>query len=80
MVRESVPWSALITVFLGICVSSVSGMNTPWILTSTTPLTSEMLNVLPSVGAPGAGAFEVVNGTSGPNVVPAEFVATRRTW
>ena len=74
------PWSALITVFLGICVSSVSGTNTPWILTSTTPLTSETLNVLPSVGEPGAGRFPVVNVTSGPNVVPALFVATSRTW
>jgi hypothetical protein len=38
------------------------------------------LNVLPSVGEPGAGSFPVVNVTSGPNVVPAEFVATSRTW
>ena len=51
------PWSASITVFFGICVSSVSGMNTPLTLTSTTPLTSEMLNVLPSVGEPGGGSF-----------------------
>ena len=38
-----------------------------------------MLNVLPSVGAPGAGAIAVVNVTSCPNVVPALFVATSRT-
>ena len=29
-------------------------MNTPWILTSTSPLTSEMLKFLPSVGEPGS--------------------------
>ena len=46
--------------------------------TSTTPLTSETSNVLPSVGEPGAGSFPVVNVTSGPNVVPALFVATSR--
>ena len=74
------PWSALITVFLGICVSSVSGMNTPWILISTRPLTVETLNVLPSVGEPGVRPWVVVNVMSGPNVVPAAFVATRRTW
>ena len=55
-------------------------MNTPLILTSTRPLTSETLNVLPSIGEPGAGAFAVVNVTSGPNVVPAALVATSRTW
>ena len=80
MVSLSVPWSALITVFLGICVSSVSGMNLPFTSLRTTPLTSEMLNVLPSVGEPGGGNFPVVNVTSGPNDVPAEFVATSRTW
>ncbi len=57
VVSDSVPWSASITVFFGICVSSVSGMNTPLTLISTTPLTSETLNVLPSVGEPGAGAW-----------------------
>ena len=50
LVSAKVPCSALITVFLGICVSSVSGTNTPWTLTSTSPLTVETLNVLPSVG------------------------------
>ncbi len=38
-----------------------------------------MVNVLPSVGAPGAGAAAVVNVTSCPNLVPAPLVATRRT-
>ena len=80
MISESVPWSALISVFVGICVSSVSGMNLPWILTSTSPLTRETLNVLPSAGEPGAGALAVVNVMSGPNVVPPAFVATSRTW
>ena len=68
------------TVFLGICDSSVNGTNTPWIFTSTTPLTSAMLKVFPRVGEPGAGSFAVVNVMSGPNVVPALFVATKRTW
>ena len=40
---------------VGDLLSSVRGMKTPWILISTTPLTSEMLNVLPSAGAPGPG-------------------------
>src|ERR1700733_9945004 len=51
-----VPWSASITVLVGICVSSVRGTNTPWIFTSTSPLTTDTLNVLPSVGGLGAGA------------------------
>ena len=53
MISERVPWIALISVFFGICVSSVSGMNLPWILTRTRPLTVDTLNVLPSVGEPG---------------------------
>ena len=80
LVSVSVPWSASITVFFGICVSSVNGMKWPFTLTSTSPLTSEMLKLLPSVGDPGAGAFAVVNVTSGPNVVPAALVATSLTW
>ena len=68
------------TVFLGICDSSVNGTNTPWIFTSTIPLTGEMSKVFPRVGEPGAGNDDVVNVTSGPNVVPALFVATSRTW
>ena len=79
MISDSVPWIALISVFFGICVSSVSGMNLPWILTSTSPLTFEMLNVLPSAGAPGVAPWLVVNVMSGPKVVPLPFVATRRT-
>ena len=79
-VSDSVPCSALITVFFGICVSSVSGTNTPWILTSTSPLTVETLNVFPSVGEPGVPPCVVVNVMSGPNVVPAAFDATSRTW
>ncbi len=80
MISESVPWSALISVFFGICVSSVRGMNLPWILTSTSPLTVETLNVLPSVGEPGVGPWLVVNVMSGPNVVPFLLVATMRAW
>ena len=77
---DNVPWSALITVFFGICVSSVSGMNTPWTLISTSPLTVETLNVLPSVGAPGVGPWLVVNVMSGPYVVPFLLVAANRAW
>ena len=79
MVSDNVPWIALITVFLGIWVSSVSGMNLPWILTKMRPLTVEMLNVLPSVGEPGVAPCLVVNVMSGPNVVPLPLVATSRT-
>ena len=81
VVSESVPWIALITVFLGIWRSWVSGTNMPWSLTSTRPLTGEMLNVLPSVGRAGQSPpCLVVNVTSGPNVVPLPLVATSRTW
>ena len=68
------------TVFFGIWVSSVSGTNTPLILISTMPLTGARLNVLPSVGEPGVAPWLVVNVTSGPNVVPALFVAASLTW
>ena len=64
---------------LGILVSSVSGMKTPWTSISTRPV-DDTLNVLPSPGAPGAGPRSVVNVMSGPYVVPAVFVATSRTW
>ena len=47
--------------------------------TSTSPDTGWMLNVVPSVGAPGAGAIAVVNVMSCPSVVPAVLVATSRT-
>ncbi len=67
------------TVFFGIWVASVSGMNLPWILISTSPLTGARLNVLPRVGALGVAPWFVVNVMSGPNVVPLPFVATSRT-
>ena len=79
MLIVSVPFSALITAPLGIFVSSVIGTNLPLISIRTKPV-AEPVNDLPSVGGAGAGALAVVNVTSGPLVVPALLVATRRTW
>ena len=74
----SVPCSALMIAPLGILVSSVIGTNLPLISIRTSPV-AEPVNDLPSDGGAGAGAFGVVNVMSGPFVVPALLVATRRT-
>ena len=79
VVSDSVPCSALMIVPLGILVSSVSGMKTPCTSINTRPV-DDTLNVLPSPGAPGTGPRSVLNVMSGPFVVPAALVATRRTW
>ena len=71
VISWSVPCSALIRTFCGICRNWVKGTNTPLILTRTTPLTGAILNVWPRVGWLGGGAGLVVNVVSGPNVVPA---------
>ena len=65
---------------LGICRTSVIGMNLPLISTNTSPLTGSALNDPPSFGGGGGGSSLVVNVASGPNVVPALLVATSRTW
>ena len=79
VISSSEPWRASIWEPEGIWSRPVSGTNLPLILISTKPLTGVMLNVLPTVGALGAGAASVVNVTSGPNVVPSLLVATSRT-
>src|ERR1700754_1024563 len=70
VVSFNVPCSALTTVPAGIFRNSVSGTNLPCNLISTRPV-ADTLKDFPRVGALGVG--------SGPTVVPALLVATRRT-
>ena len=78
VVSDSVPWSALTSVPAETLRNSVSGTNLPCNLIRTRPF-AETLKDLPRLGALGFGSFLVMNVTSGPNVVPALLVATRRT-
>ena len=80
VISATVPCSALMIAPLGICRTSVIGMNLPLISTNTSPLTGSALNDPPSFGGGGGGSSFVVNVASGPNVMPALLVATSRTW